>query len=163
MAVVVLVVFLASQSPNFLTAGNLTVVSRQVALALFISTGMTFVILAGQIDLSVGSVVALVSVSTGLLLVDAGLNPVLAMPLAIVAGALVGLFNGTVFAFSRIPSFVVTLGTMAMASGLALGLTTGSTISGFPSAFLFIGQGGGSASRCRSGSPPWSLWSRTWC
>ncbi|MCB2176560.1 MAG: ABC transporter permease [Actinomycetales bacterium] len=140
-AVVVLVVFLAIQSPNFLTAGNLTVVSRQVALALFISTGMTFVILAGQIDLSVGSVVALVSVSTGLLMVDAGLNPVLALPLAILAGALVGLFNGAVFAFTRIPSFVVTLGSMAMASGLALGLTTGSTISGFPSGFLFLGQG----------------------
>ena len=102
---------------------------------------MTFVILAGQIDLSVGSVVALVSVSTGLLMVDAGLNPVLALPLAILAGALVGLFNGSVFAFTRIPSFVVTLGSMAMASGLALGLTTGSTISGFPSAFLFLGQG----------------------
>ena len=140
-AVIILIVFLAWRSPNFLTAGNITVVSRQIAMALFISTGMTFVILAGQIDLSVGSVVALVSVVTGITMVNSGLPAVVAVVVAILAGALVGLFNGTVFAFSRIPAFVVTLGTMAMASGLALGLTTGSTISGFPKPFLFLGQG----------------------
>lgn len=138
---IVLVAFLTWQSPNFMTVGNLTVVSRQIALALFISIGMTFVILSGAIDLSVGSVVALVSVSLGLLMVNVGLPPLLAIAVALVIGALVGVFNGTIVAFTRIPSFVVTLGTLAMASGLALGLTTGSTISGFPDGFLFLGQG----------------------
>lgn len=138
---VALVLFLTWQSPNFLTQGNLVVVSRQVALALFISIGMTFVIISAGIDLSVGSVVALTSVALGLLMVDGGLNPVLAVVLAMAAGAAVGVFNGVVVAYSRIPAFVVTLGTLAMASGLALGLTTGSTISGFPRGFLMIGQG----------------------
>jgi ribose/xylose/arabinose/galactoside ABC-type transport system permease subunit len=138
---VLIVVFLAWQSPNFLTATNLTVVSRQIALALFLSIGMTFVILSGAIDLSVGSVVALVSVTVGQLMVTAGLPPVLATVLALVVGALVGVFNGAVVAYTRIPSFVVTLGMLAMASGLALGITQGQTISGFPQGFLAIGQG----------------------
>lgn len=138
---VLIVLFLAWRSPNFLTAANLTVVSRQIALALFISIGMTFVILSGAIDLSVGSVVALVSVTVGQLMVTSGLQPVLATVLALLVGALVGVFNGTVVAFTRIPSFVVTLGMLAMASGLALGITQGQTISGFPQGFLAIGQG----------------------
>lgn len=138
---VVIVLFLALRSPNFLTPANLTIVSRQIALALFISIGMTFVILSGAIDLSVGSVVALVSVVLGQLMVTAGLQPVLAIVLAVLAGTLVGVFNGTVVAFTRIPSFVVTLGTLAMANGLALGITRGQTISGFPKGFRAIGQG----------------------
>jgi len=73
---VVIVLFLAWRSPHFLTTANLTVVSRQIALALFISIGMTFVILSGAIDLSVGSVVALVSVTVGQLMVTSGLHPV---------------------------------------------------------------------------------------
>ena len=138
---VIIVLFLAWRSPHFLTTANLTVVSRQIALALFISIGMTFVILSGAIDLSVGSVVALVSVTVGQLMVTSGLQPVLATGLALLVGALVGVFNGTVVAFTRIPSFVVTLGMLAMASGLALGITQGRTISGFPKGFLAIGQG----------------------
>ena len=138
---VVIVLFLAWRSPDFLNSANLTVVSRQIALALFISIGMTFVILSGAIDLSVGSVVALVSVMVGQLMVTAGLHPVLATALALVVGTLVGVFNGAVVAYSRIPSFVVTLGTLAMGSGLALGITQGQTISGFPTGFLAIGQG----------------------
>lgn len=136
-----LVVFLAWRSPYFLTASNLTVVGRQIALALLVAIGMTFVILAGQIDLSVGSVVALVSVLTGIFMVDMGLPVVLSAALAIAVGALVGVVNGTIFATTKIPSFVVTLGMLAVARGLALGITQGNTISGLPSEFLVLGQG----------------------
>lgn len=136
-----LVVFLAWRSPYFLTASNLTVVGRQIALALLVAIGMTFVILAGQIDLSVGSVVALVSVLTGIFMVDMGLPVVVSAALAIVVGALVGVVNGTIFATTKIPSFVVTLGMLAVARGLALGITQGNTISGLPSGFLVLGQG----------------------
>lgn len=139
--VILLVIYLSWASPYFFTVGNLTVVGRQIALALIISTGMTFVILIGGIDLSVGSVVALVSVLTGEFMVTAGLPPALAVFLALVGGALVGLVNGSINAFAGIPSFVVTLGMLAVARGLALGVTSGSTISGFPSGFLNLGQG----------------------
>ncbi len=138
---VLLVLFLTWRSPYFLTTSNLTVVSRQIALTLLIAIGMTFVIIAGQIDLSVGSVVALVSVLTGLFMVNMNLPVVVAVILAVMAGAAVGLTNGTIFANTKIPSFVVTLGMLAVARGLALGITEGSTISGLPSGFLVLGQG----------------------
>lgn len=139
--VILLVVYLSWASPYFFTAGNLTVVGRQIGLALIISVGMTFVILIGGIDLSVGSVVALVSVLVGEFMVTLGISPIVAVILALVGGALVGLVNGSINAFMGIPSFVVTLGMLAVARGLSLGITSGSTISGFPSEFLFIGQG----------------------
>lgn len=138
---VLLIVFLAWRSPYFLTGSNLTVVSRQIALTLLIAIGMTFVILAGQIDLSVGSVVALVSVLTGMFMVNMGLPIIVSALLAIAVGAVVGVVNGTIFANTKIPAFVVTLGMLAVARGLALGITQGSTISGLPPEFLVLGQG----------------------
>jgi ribose/xylose/arabinose/galactoside ABC-type transport system permease subunit len=138
---VLLVVFLSLASPYFLTQSNLTVVSRQIALSLLIAIGMTFVILAGQIDLSVGSVVALVSVLTGIFLVNLGLPVLVGVALALACGTAVGLVNGTIFAHTKIPSFVVTLGMLAMARGLALGITEGATISDLPAGFLVLGQG----------------------
>jgi ribose/xylose/arabinose/galactoside ABC-type transport system permease subunit len=134
-------VLLWLRSPYFLTASNLTVVGRQIALALLLAIGMTFVILAGQIDLSVGSTVALVSILIGEFMVNAGMSPVIAVVLALAAGGVVGVVNGGITAFSGIPSFVVTLGMLAVARGLALGITQGQTISGFPAEFLWIGQG----------------------
>jgi len=138
---ILLIIGLSFASPYFFTVGNLTIVGRQVALALIISTGMTFVILIGGIDLSVGSIVALVSVLSGEFMVTIGLPPVLAILLSLIAGAVVGLINGLVNAYVGIPSFVVTLGMLAVARGLALGITSGSTISGYPAGFLNLGQG----------------------
>jgi ribose/xylose/arabinose/galactoside ABC-type transport system permease subunit len=139
--VILLVIFLSIASPYFFTPGNITIVARQVALALIISTGMTFVILIGGIDLSVGSVVALVSVLTGGAMVSMGLPPVVAVLIALAGGLVVGFVNGAINAYGGLPSFVVTLGMLAAARGVALGITGGSTISGFPDQFLFLGQG----------------------
>lgn len=139
--VILLVIALSFASPYFFTPGNLTVVGRQIGLGLIISVGMTFVILIGGIDLSVGSVVALVSVLTGQFMVTIGLNPTVSVLLALLAGVAVGYVNGIINAFGGLPSFVVTLGMLAVARGLALGITGGSTISGFPETFLFLGQG----------------------
>ena len=140
-ALLALVIFLTLASPYFMTVSNLVVVSRQIALVLIIAIGMTFVIISGQIDLSVGSVVALTSVLTGIMLVTWGLPIPLAIVLALVGGGLVGLVNGVIFANTKIPAFVVTLGMLAIARGLALGITEGRTISGMPAPFLVIGQG----------------------
>jgi ribose/xylose/arabinose/galactoside ABC-type transport system permease subunit len=138
---VLLVIFLAWRSPYFLTTGNLVVVGRQAALSLIIAVGMTVVILAAGIDLSVGSTVALVSVVTGEMLVTLNLNPVLGVLLAVLSGVAVGLVNGVIVAMSSIPPFVVTLGMLAVARGLALGITQGQTLSGFDPSFLVLGQG----------------------
>jgi ribose/xylose/arabinose/galactoside ABC-type transport system permease subunit len=143
LAAVVALLFagLSFTSPYFLNAGNLTVVSRQIGLALIISVGMTFVILIAGIDLSVGSVIALVSVLVGIFMVDMGITPVLAVFFALLAGSALGLVNGLIIAVGGLPAFVATLGMLAVAKGLALGITGGSTVSGFPKEFLWFGQG----------------------
>lgn len=138
---ILLVIFLSIRSPYFLTVGNLTVVGRQASLALLIAVGMTFVILAGGIDLSVGSTVALVSILTGEFMVSLHLNPVVAAVLALLCGIVVGLVNGLIVATTAIPAFVVTLGMLAVARGLALGITKGESLSGLPPSFLVLGQG----------------------
>lgn len=140
-ALLVLIVFLTLASPYFLTVSNLAVVSRQIALSLIIAIGMTFVIIAGQIDLSVGSTVAFTSVLTGLFMVKLSMPVPLAVLLALLCGTAIGVVNGLIFANTMIPSFVVTLGMLAVARGLALGITQGSTISGMPASFLVLGQG----------------------
>ena len=140
-ALLILVLFLTLASPYFMTPSNLVVVSRQIALSLIIAIGMTFVIIAGQIDLSVGSTVAFTSVLTGLFMVQLSLPIPIAVLLALICGLSIGVVNGLIFANTMIPSFVVTLGMLAIARGLALGITQGSTISGLPAPFLVLGQG----------------------
>ncbi|UZJ26862.1 ABC transporter permease (plasmid) [Rhodococcus antarcticus] len=137
----VLVVFLAWRSPYFITTSNITVVARLAALSLIIAVGMTFVILAAGIDLSVGSTVALTSIVTGETMVSLNLNIALAVALALLSGVAVGLVNGVIIATTSIPPFVVTLGMLAVARGLALGITQGQTLSGLPASFLVLGQG----------------------
>jgi ribose transport system permease protein len=133
--------FLSLSTPHFLTLDNLAIVARQVSLIAIIAIGMTFVILLGGIDLSVGSVVALASVVVGYVIV------ILQLPLAagvlagLLAGALIGILNGLLIIKTRVPPFIVTLGMMGMARGAALVITKGSTISGLPGGYLVIGQG----------------------
>ncbi len=128
-------------SANFLTGSNLFVLSRQISFVAIIAVGMTFVILTAGIDLSVGSVVALVSVVTGYTLVTLGLPVFVGIPLALGAGAIVGLVNGALVVKTGVHSFVITLGMLGIARGVALGTTSGSTTSGFDSGFLVLGQG----------------------
>lgn len=143
LAIVVGLLFvgLSIASPYFLNQGNLVIVARQVGLGMIIAVGLTFVILIAGIDLSVGSIVAVSSVVTGILMVNIGIHPILSVLFAILVGTALGVFNGAVVAYIGLPAFVVTLGMLAIGRGLSLGITGGSTISGFPSEFLFFGQG----------------------
>jgi ribose/xylose/arabinose/galactoside ABC-type transport system permease subunit len=127
--------------PNFFTVSNLAIVARQISLSAIIAIGMTMVILLGDIDLSVGSVVAFGSVVTGYALVRLGLPIPLGILAGLLTGVLVGLVTGTIIIRTGVPSFIVTLGMMGIARGAALVITKGSTISGLPSAFLVLGQG----------------------
>lgn len=139
--VLVLITGLTLSSPYFFTSGNLTILARQISLALIIAIGMTFVILTSGIDLSVGSVVALTSVLIGKFIVTAKMPILLGVALALLAALAIGAINGTITAYVGLPAFVSTLGMLAMARGLALGITGGSTISGFKDSFLVYGQG----------------------
>jgi ribose transport system permease protein len=140
-ALIVICVVLSVINPDFVTQGNLFILSRQVSLALIIAIGMTFVILTAGIDLSVGSVVALSSVAVGY----AAVNLNLPIPLVILAGLAVGLVvgmaNGVLTVRTGVPSFIVTLGMLGLVRGTGLGLTEGATKSGFDSGFIELGQG----------------------
>jgi ribose/xylose/arabinose/galactoside ABC-type transport system permease subunit len=103
--------------------------------------GMTLVILLGGIDLSVGSVVALTSVVVGFVLVKLGMPIWVTILAGLALGALVGFFNGLLIIRTGVAPFIITLGMMGLARGLALVITKGSTISGLPEAYLALGQG----------------------
>jgi ribose/xylose/arabinose/galactoside ABC-type transport system permease subunit len=127
-------------NPVFASADNLLnilVQSTPIALA---SLGMTFVVLVGGIDLSVGSLVALSGIVLGLL-THSSVPLVLSVPLCLLTGAACGTLNGVLTAKARIPSFIVTLGMMSIARGLALLLTDGRSISGFPQGLATFARG----------------------
>jgi ribose/xylose/arabinose/galactoside ABC-type transport system permease subunit len=108
--------------PQFLRAANLELMARQTAIVCVAALGMTMVIVAGGIDLSVGSVIALATVVTALLLRSA-VDPLFAALGAVVAGALCGALNGVLITGLRVVPFIVTLGTMLLVRGAAKGLS----------------------------------------
>jgi ribose/xylose/arabinose/galactoside ABC-type transport system permease subunit len=139
--IIILMIVLTFATDTFLTFGNLTILARQISLVAIIAIGMTLVILIGGIDLSVGSVVALITVMTGMFLIKWNFPISLGILLALGMGASVGLLNGVIIAKAGVPPFVVTLGMMGVARGVALVITKGASIGGFPLAFMFLGQG----------------------
>jgi ribose/xylose/arabinose/galactoside ABC-type transport system permease subunit len=150
---IVLCVVFAIVEPAFVNTRNIFNVLRQVSIYGMLAIGMTFVILTGGIDLSIGSVVALAGLvcaavekgSRGLLGAGAGEAHGYGIPAAIAAAILVGLFAGTSqgLAVSRlkVPPFIVTLGGMSIFRGLALVFSQGQPISAFRPEYKFWGQG----------------------
>jgi ribose/xylose/arabinose/galactoside ABC-type transport system permease subunit len=130
--VVVLCVALTILSPNFLTSTNITNILVNAAPLALAAAGLTLVIIAGDLDLSVGSAMALVSTATALFMVQYGVPWVLALVLGVVLGALVGWLNGLLTTFVNIPSFICTLAMMSALRGLALVLSDGRAITGLP-------------------------------
>ncbi len=143
-ALVLLVGVFALHSPIFLTTGNITNIFTQISINVILAVGMTFVILIGGIDLSVGSVMAFCAVVAGTVLKLEGLDVGMAISLALLAsiavGAVCGLANGWISAFWAIPSFIVTLGMLNIARGAALQWTQARSIYEFPDAFNNFGS-----------------------
>jgi ribose/xylose/arabinose/galactoside ABC-type transport system permease subunit len=121
-------------TPHFLTVSNLLNVAEQTSINAIVAVGMTFVIVSGGIDLSVGSMVALSGVLLGLSL-HAPQPMALSIAIALGAGAACGALNGVLIDRGRLPPFIVTLGMMSIARGAALVITEGRPISGFEPAF----------------------------
>lgn len=131
---------LALLSPSFLSPSNLLNVLRQISVNALLAFGMTTVILCAGIDLSVGSVLA-VSGALAAGLSVAGWPAPAAMAAALVAGTLMGLFNGLFVAAFRIAPFIATLGGLTIFRGVALVYTGGRPITGLPDAFDALGNG----------------------
>ncbi|WHH57274.1 ABC transporter permease [Petroclostridium sp. X23] len=138
----VLVVVIAAMSiitPYFFSVSYLVNATRFIAEVGFIALGMTLVILIGGIDLSVGSVVALSAVSLGMFL-QSGMNEVMAVVMALVISILAGLANGLIVSKMKIPPIIVTLATMAVYRGIAIGMSSGHSFR-ISEKLFFIGQG----------------------
>jgi ribose transport system permease protein len=126
--------------PTFLQPSNLYLVSRQISFVAIVAMGELFVILTGGIDLSVGSIIGLGGVITGLALA-ASINPVIAVLLGLGTGIGIGLFNGFMIAYVGIAPFIVTLAMLSLARGIILIITKGWPVTAIPKEFMFIGQG----------------------
>jgi len=128
-------------SSNFMTMANTMNVLRQVAINLVLAAGMTFVILTGGIDLSVGSILA-VSAVLGMMTSLADALPLASLPVFVLSGLAIGALNGALVAYLNINPFVVTLGTMTALRGAAYLFANGTTVlnSNIPS-FEWLGNG----------------------
>ena len=141
-ALIILIVFVSVLNPAFLQVNNLLNLMRQLIINGFIALGMTFVILTGGIDLSVGSTLAFTSaIFAGLL--QNGMNTGLAILITLALGLCLGLINGLLITKGKLAPFIVTLATMTIFRGLTLVYMDGRPISGPKDnfAFQFLGKG----------------------
>lgn len=123
-----LVLLFGLMSDHFLSLRTLTTISGQVPPLTIVCCGMTFILIIAGIDLSVGSILALCGTTFCVLLAKAQMTPALAGLLAILLGGLFGLLNGTISVLFRVPSFIVTLGSLKIAFGMAMLISASETI-----------------------------------
>lgn len=142
-ALIILMAVITIINSNFLTANNLLNLLLQVTSNALIAFGMTFVILTGGIDLSVGSILALSSALTAGLL-GSGMPVTLAILITLILGCILGMMNGLLISYGKLAPFIVTLATMTIFRGATLVYTNGNPITkGLSDTFLFqfLGQG----------------------
>jgi fructose transport system permease protein len=132
--------FFASQTDRFLSGQNFSLILQQVMVVGVIAIGQTLVILTAGIDLSCGMIMALGSIVMTKLVVDAGLNPYLAIALGVLACAAFGFLNGALITFIKLPPFIVTLGTLNIAFAITQIYSQSQTVTGLPDAMTFLGN-----------------------
>jgi ribose transport system permease protein len=136
---VAICILFALLSPNFLSAGNAVNILRQASINIVLATGMTFVILTGGIDLSVGSILAVSAVVAVLVSLLPAIGW-LAVPAALLTGLLLGLVNGALITFLNVPPFIVTLGTLTALRGAAYLVANGTTVINRDINFAWVGN-----------------------
>jgi ribose/xylose/arabinose/galactoside ABC-type transport system permease subunit len=140
-SLLILFIILAALAPNFLTSRNLLNVVRQVSFVGIIACGMTMAMIAADVDLSVGSMVAFASALLGVLSVNLGLPILVAVPLVLLVGTLLGLIAGIIRVYWDIPALIVTLAFLISFRGIAFILTNAFPIVISDDAFEFWGKG----------------------
>ncbi len=137
-----LIVFFSFASPVFFTPANLSNIGRQTALVSIVAVGMTFVIVAGEFDLSVGSTLALAGVVAALAMKGIAPSLVVGAAAALLTGAGIGFVNGLLATGLRIPSFLITLGSLSITRGIVLLITdTRPVVITNPTYFRVFGEG----------------------
>jgi ribose/xylose/arabinose/galactoside ABC-type transport system permease subunit len=140
-AFVVICLILSLINTQFLTLSNWTIIITQVSINALLAFGVTFVIITGGIDLSLGSIVAVTGVVAASLAHPDAYPVVVPIVVGLLAGVAMGGVNGLVITKSKVPPFIVTLGMMTIGRGLALILSKGRPISNLSDEFNFIGGG----------------------
>ena len=135
-----LTAFLTITTPEFLAFGNLMRILQQMSELGIVSLGIMLVILTGGFDMSSSAMIGMTSVLVGVLFKN-GLNIWLAVVISLAAAFAAGIFNGWLVGELEIAPMLATLGTMVLYQGIALALSKGDAISGFPEGFLMLGQG----------------------
>lgn len=135
----VLCIILSILTPRFLTINNLRNVFTQVSVNAIIAAGMTFVILTGGIDLSVGSILAIAGAVAAAIVKSTG-NVFLAVIAALAIGAIIGLINGIIIARGKIQAFIATLVGMTVFRGVTYVFTNGTPVSGLGQKFMVLGN-----------------------
>ncbi|MEV5039844.1 ribose ABC transporter permease [Peribacillus frigoritolerans] len=142
LALVLLFIVITVLNPSFMEPNNIMNLLRQTSINALIAFGMTFIILTGGIDLSVGSILALSSALMAGMMVS-GLDPILAILVGILLGAIMGVINGILVSKGKMAPFIVTLATMTIFRGLTLVYTDGKPITGIGDSVMFqmLGRG----------------------
>ncbi|MBS9781948.1 MAG: ribose ABC transporter permease, partial [Gammaproteobacteria bacterium] len=136
---ILIVIVFSFIAPNFMSEANLMNITRQASINIVLAAGMTFVILTGGIDLSVGSILGV----TAVVALVTSLNPAaaaFAVPIALIAGLIMGIFNGALVAYAGLPPFIVTLGTFTSLRGAAYLFADGTTVINSNIGFAWIGN-----------------------
>jgi len=127
-ALIALIIFFGIKSSSFLSLANFTLMTGQAGILLLTALGATLVIVAGSVDLSVGSTILLTGALLAKFINNVTPNLAMAILLTLAIGAGIGLVNGLVFAYGKVPSFITTLGTLSLLSGIGLGILYGESI-----------------------------------
>jgi ribose/xylose/arabinose/galactoside ABC-type transport system permease subunit len=140
-ALAVIVIFFSIASPSYRNIGTYASILQHSAILGIVTCGSTLILIAGGLDLSVGSIMALTTCFVGIILTN---NNEMILP-AILAGTAIGgvcgLLNGTIIVTTGIPAFIVTMGMMNIAKGVALIIGAGKDLSKFPEEFTMLGTG----------------------
>lgn len=136
---ILICILFAFLSPNFLTPGNIVNIFRQASVNIVLATGMTFVILTGGIDLSVGSILAVSAVASLIVSLIPGLGWA-AVIAGLVTGLALGLLNGALIALLDVPPFIVTLGSLTALRGAAYLIANGTTVFNRDLNFAWVGN-----------------------
>ena len=139
--VVIALIVLSNQSDKFFTVDNILNQGRLMTEVGLIAIIMTFVIVTGGIDLSVGSILGLVAILLGVFWKNLGLPLPVAIGLGLLVGTLAGAVNGLIITRFRVPPLIATLATLALYRGIAEGISQARSVRGYPDWFFVLGQG----------------------
>lgn len=137
---VILIVVFTILNPSFLTMKNVINISKQIAIMAILSVGMTFVLLTGGIELSMGSVVSLVVVCISIFVTNAGIPVWASMILALLIATAIGFINGVIIAEIKVPPLIMTLGMQIFLYGFTYTICGGLPVYGIPNSLKWVGQ-----------------------